>query len=175
MLLPLHVMLMELIIDPTCSVVLERQPAEHDVMEKPPRNPKESILSVSLLTKSVIQGMVIFAASFGAYWWFLEKKENSALARTMGLCVLILANLFLVQVNSAERQSVFTSARRFFKDKVIWVINLGTLACTALCLYTPLNAFLKLAPLDVPQILLAVGLSAVSVLWYEVVKFLKNR
>lgn len=55
------------VIDQTCSIVLERQPAETDIMERDPRNPKEKLLNAKILFKSVIQGLVIFAASFGTY------------------------------------------------------------------------------------------------------------
>lgn len=67
MLLPVHVVLLELVIDPTCSIVLERQPAERNIMERAPRNPNEKILNAKSLTKSLLQGIVVFAASFGTY------------------------------------------------------------------------------------------------------------
>ncbi len=67
MLLPLHVVLLEVLIDPTCSIVLERQPAEEDVMDRAPRDPKEKLLTGRMLGKSVLQGIFVFAASFGAY------------------------------------------------------------------------------------------------------------
>lgn len=68
--LPVHVVLLELVIDPTCSVVLERQPAEPGIMERPPRNPQEKLLTAATLSKSVLQGLAIFAASFADYTVF---------------------------------------------------------------------------------------------------------
>ena len=58
---------MELLIDPTCSIVLERQPAETDIMDRRPRDPAAKLLTAGILVKSVLQGLSIFAASFGAY------------------------------------------------------------------------------------------------------------
>ena len=55
MLLPTTVVLLELVIDPTCSIVLERQPAESNVMQRKPRNPKEKVLSANVLIKSTAQ------------------------------------------------------------------------------------------------------------------------
>ena len=49
LLLPLHVVLLEVLIDPTCSIVLERQPAENDIMERRPRNADEKLLTAGLL------------------------------------------------------------------------------------------------------------------------------
>lgn len=171
LLLPLHVVLLELIIDPTCSVVLERQPAEHNIMERKPRNPNEKILTPGMLFKSIMQGLVIFAASFGTYFTLLQQNpSNPALARTMGLSIIMLANLFLVQVNSSNFDFAVQSMTRLVKDKVMWAVNLGTIAGLLIILYTPLHNFLKLAPLSVDQFFLAVGIAAASVLWYEAVK-----
>lgn len=175
LLLPLHVVLLELIIDPTCSIVLERQPAEKNIMDRPPRRHTEKLLTKRMLFKSVAQGIVILAASFGAYYLMLHQMpDNAALARSMGLVIIMLANLFLVFVNSSETESLRQSARRLAKDKVIWAAILGITAMAVIILYTPLNVFLKLAPLNALQFLLAVGLAAVSVVWYEIVKAVKR-
>ncbi len=176
LLLPLHVVLLELIIDPTCSIVLERQPAELDIMERPPRNPREKMLTGKLLIKSVLQGLVIFAASFGVYFSTLAgNAANAPAARTMGLAVIMLANLFLVQVNSSDRLLAYHSFRRLLKDKVMWTVNVGTVLGLLLILYTPLSGFLKLAPLSLGQLGLTLLIAAISVLWYEPVKLLCRR
>lgn len=175
LLLPLHVVLLELIIDPTCSVILERQPAETTIMTRPPRDPKAKLLNAKTLLKSVLQGLVIFAASFGTYFiTFGGNPSNAPAARAMGLGIIMLSNLFLVQVNSSDCDSVFTSMQRLAKDKVMWAVTLSTLLMFGLILYTPLSVFLKLAPLSAGQCLLVLGVSAVSVLWYEIVKAIKR-
>jgi len=176
LLLPLHVVLLEILIDPTCSIVLERQPAEEDIMERPPRNPKETLLSGGLLARSVAQGLAVFAASFGAYYTTLMAQPGAApAARAMGLTIIMVANLFLVQVNSSDREFAIHSAKRLCHDKVMWAINLGTLALIGVILYSPLSGFLKLAPLSPGQLAAAVGLAAVSVLWVEILKAVQNR
>jgi len=175
LLLPVHVVLLELIIDPTCSIVLERQPAEHNIMERKPRNLQEKLLTAGTLMKSIIQGLFIFIASFGVYYMYLQQHpENAALARTMGLSVIMFANLFLVQVNSSNYDSALQSMMRLARDKVMWGVSLGTFAGFLLIIYTPLSGVLKLAPLSVYQFLLAIGVAAVSVLWYEFVKLVKK-
>ena len=179
LLLPLHVVLLELIIDPTCSIVLERQPAERNIMERRPRNPDEKILTAGILFKSILQGLSVFAASFGTYFLFLQQNPgNAPLARTMGLAIIMFANLFLVQVNSSDYDFAFQSVARLAHDKVMWAISLGTVAGLLVILYTPLCGFLKLAPLSADRFFLAAGIGAAAVLWYEAVKlvrFLRNR
>jgi Ca2+-transporting ATPase len=175
LLLPLHVVLLEILIDPTCSIVLERQPAEADIMDRRPRDPKEQLVTWKLLGKSILQGIVVFAASFGAYFVTLANDTaNAPVARAMGLSVIMLANLFLVQVNSSDRDSALHMILYFAKDKIMWAINLGTLALIAVILYTPLSGYLKLAALSGRQMLIALGLAAGSVLWYELVKLVRK-
>jgi len=175
MLLPLHIVLLELFIDPTCSVVLERQPAEINVMECRPRDPKGKLLDVKILVKNVLQGLAIFGASFWVYYFMLMRGVgDAAVARSMGFAVIIVANLFLVLVNSSDVDSVVVSIKRLFRDRVVWVVNVFTLVCLFIFLYTPVNSLLKFAPLSLVQFLLVLGLGAGSVLWYEVVKLVKR-
>jgi Ca2+-transporting ATPase len=145
MLLPFHVVLLELIIDPTCSIVLERQPAEKDIMERKPRNKDDKILSLKILIKSIVQGLVIFAAAFGTYYISLQNSGNAPAARAMGIAVIMLSNLLLVQVNSSDSDFVIHSFLRLIKDKVMWAVTAGTFAGLIILLYTPVGEFLKLA------------------------------
>lgn len=177
-LLPVHVVLLELIIDPTCSIVLERQPAESDVMDRKPRKPGEKLLSGKVLIKSVIQGIVIFIASFGTYYYFLgNNEENAPLARAMGILVIMFANLFLVQVNSSEKDSFIKSVSRLIKDRVMWIANLISITYIIVIIYSPIHQFLKLGTLSLFNFFSAMGIGALSVLWYEVVKVIirKNK
>jgi len=64
--------------------------------------------------------------------------------------------------------------KRLAKDKVMWAVSLGTLAGLFIILYTPLNAFLKFAPLTISQFLIVFAIAGVSVLWYELVKLIKK-
>ncbi|MBU3098271.1 MULTISPECIES: cation-translocating P-type ATPase [Clostridium] len=174
LLLPIHVVLLELVIDPTCSIVLERQPAEEDIMNRSPRNPKEKLLTAKILSKSIIQGLVIFGASFGTYFEFLNSSpDNAPIARAMGLTIILLANILLVQVNSSNSEFAIKSFIKLRKDKVMWGISLGTIGGLLVILYTPLCDFLKLAPLSLSQFMIAVAIAVVSVIWYEFVKLVK--
>jgi len=175
LLLPLHVVLLELVIDPTCSVVLERQPAEANVMERPPRSPEEKILNVRTLGKSLMQGLVIFVASFGIYYLELMKNpQGAALARSMGLAVILLSNILLVQVNSSEWDYAVVSLKRLASDKIMWLVGVGSILMLFVILYSPLNHVLKLAALPAADLLLAAVVAFAAVGWYEVVKLVKH-
>ncbi|SDO70619.1 cation-translocating P-type ATPase [Clostridium gasigenes] len=175
LLLPVHVVLLELVIDPTCSIILERQLAEKDIMNRKPRNPKESILTAKTLTKSLIQGLVLFAASFGTYYLYLKNNPDSAsVARTMGLAIIMISNVLLVQVNSSNTEYAYKTFKNMIKDKVMWAANTATIAGLLVIVYTPLSKFLYLSPLSIKQLLTVIGTSIVAVMWYEIVKLVKN-
>ena len=176
MLLPIHVVLLELIIDPTCSIVLERQPAEDYIMERKPRDPNEKILTVNLLVKSIIQGFVLFIASFGVYYIYLIKNQASVeVARSMAISIIMISNLLLVQVNNSNKEYAYKSFIKLRKDKVMWSIIVATIVLIVVILYTPISSILKLAPLTIVDMLLVLLISVCSIMWYEIVKFFKNR
>ncbi|PRR83865.1 HAD-IC family P-type ATPase [Clostridium vincentii] len=174
-LLPVHVVLLELIIDPTCSIVLERQPAEHDIMNRKPRDAKENILTSHILMKSIIQGLVIFVASFGAYYLCLQNTvDQGKTARTMGLAIIMISNIILVHVNSSETELAYNSFKNTIKDPVMWAITGGTIIGLFIIIYTPISGFLNLASLNVKQLLIVSGIAIISVMWYEFVKIIKS-
>lgn len=174
MLLPLHIVLLELVIDPTCSIVLERQPAEKDIMKRKPRNSKEKIIPFSSLMKSIIQGLAIFAFSFGTYYFIYNTTENISLARTMGLVILLFSNLLLVQVNASNSEYTYYSFMKFMKDKVFMIVNLMIVGGIFIIIYSPVANFLKLTSLSFMQMIYTIALSILSVLWYDFIKLYKK-
>lgn len=173
MLLPLHVVLLELIIDPTCSIVLEREPAECNIMNRGPRNVNTNIVDANILLKSIIQGLVIFASSFGIYYCLM--KYDVLLARTCGLLIIMFSNIFLVQVNSSESDYVINTIKKLINDKLLVIINslifIGILVIT----YSPINNYLKLKALSLSEFSMVILVSFTSVFWYEIVKFINKR
>ena len=144
-------------------------------MDRKPRNPKEKLLNAGIFTKSIIQGLIIFIASFGTYFTMLGgNPDNAPLARAMGISIIMLSNLFLVMVNSSDQEFAFQSITRLVKDKVMWEVNIFTVLGLLIILYTPINHYLKFEPLSASQFFGAVGIAAVAVLWYEIVKLIKK-
>jgi Ca2+-transporting ATPase len=92
----------------------------------------------------------------------------------MGLSVIILANLFLVSVNSSNTEFVFQSLKRLAKDRVMWFSSLGTVVGLVIILYTPVAGILKLEALSITQFLTAAGIAAAAVFWYEIVKLINR-
>lgn len=174
MLLPLHVVLLELVIDPTCSIVLERQPHETNIMNIPPRDAKKPIVDKRILFKSILQGLIIFLSSFITYYLLLNNTGNQALARTMGLLIIVISNIFLVQEISSDYDYMITTFFKLIKDKVLIFITFAIIIIFMTIIYSPLNEIFKLQFLTFTQLLLVILISFISVIWYDFVKLIKR-
>jgi Ca2+-transporting ATPase len=179
LLMPIHVVLLELIIDPTCSIVFERQPAEKNIMDRPPRSILEPLMTRALVWKSILQGLVIFAAVFASYAALLHAPSGApghveAVARSVAFLVLVLSNLFIVFVNRSNDETILKS-HPAKGDRVAYYIGFLVVAVMAVALYLPAaNRIVLTAPLNWQELLLAVGLAAVATLWFEVIKVIRK-
>jgi len=170
LLLPIHVVLLELIIDPTCSIVFERQPAERDLMNRPPRLHGAPLVDSGLFWKSIFQGLVILAATLGSYYYLQETMGQPVeMARSFALVVLVFANLFLVFVNQSERSLTLVSFLRI--DRVVLLVNLAIFAVLALVIYTKTgNEIAKMRPLSGGDLGMAALTALAATVWWDLIK-----
>lgn len=175
LLLPIHVVLLELVIDPTCSIIFERMPAEPNIMSRPPRRRSESVLSRFILMKSIIQGLVIFAAGASAILFLRNTGVTPEEIRSFMLFYLVMANFFLVYVNASELESVFRIIFEW-RDKTVWCINGAVVALPLLLIFTPFgNMLARTEPFCIRHLMYAVGIALCAAGWYELVKLFRNR
>ncbi len=174
-LLPVNIVLLELIIDPTCSIVFERLPAEKDIMHRKPRLKNKPLITGSLIFKSILQGLMIFVAAFGSYTFFFKNGAGESEARTFTMLVLGLSNLLLVYVNQSDVEFAFRNMVNF-KDKVVITVNCIIIAVLIIITYVPaVNGIVQTAPLSVKNFLLAIAISFLATMWWEIVKLIKRR
>ncbi len=174
LLLPLHIVLLELVMNPTVSVTLERQPAERDIMNKAPRSKRQELLTWRILVKSILQGGMIFIASFFPYLGCLSKGYSPEIARTCGFVVLVCSSILLVYINCSETETILATVRRLKREKVIWGVNLIILIGLFAMIYTPLHENFGFVPLGWSDLLISITLSIAAVIWYDVVKVFRG-
>lgn len=168
-LLPVHVAFLHLIIDPACSIVLEAEPAEANVMQRPPRNPKEPLFGRKNLGLAILQGMGMLAIVLVVFLIALGRGQSELDARALTFTTLILANLGLIL---SERSSSRLNLQVLKSpNAALWWVIGGGLLFLGLVLYIPflrqLFSFSVLHPIDL-GICLAGG--AMSLLWFEGLK-----
>ncbi|WP_296871026.1 cation-translocating P-type ATPase [Tibeticola sp.] len=100
LLLPLHIVLLELLIDPACAVVFEAEPAAPDVMQRPPRDPSASPFGLDNIAGGLLQGAGIALVLLGghALLQFLTDWPEGEL-RLLVFIGLVMALFLLVLVN----------------------------------------------------------------------------
>ena len=167
---PVHVILLELVMGPTCSIVYENEPIEKNTMLRKPRVFTDTFFSWKELTTSVIQGLVITLGALSVYQFAVYSGFSEAITRTMVFTTLISANIFLTFVNRSFYYSVITTFK--YKNNLIPLIIGITIGITALLLFvSPFTKFFEFEFLSPKQIGLTVFIGFVSVIWYEAVKW----
>ena len=170
-LFPVQIVFMELIIDPSCTVVFEAEAAEKNVMMRPPRNPDEALFNRGTIGMSILQGIVVFLIVLGVYILTLDRGED--LARTISFTTLIIANLSLILTNRSWSNTILQTIRS--PNKALWWVLTGALIFLGLVIYfPPLQQLFRFCPLNPGDILVCTVAGTLSVLWFEVLKWLKG-
>jgi P-type Ca2+ transporter type 2C len=168
-LLPIHVAFLHLIIDPACSIVLEAEPAETTVMQRPPRNPKEPLFGRRTVGLALLQGMGILTIVLTIFVIALARGQGELDARALTFTTLILANLGLI-LSEGSTSRLNLKILRSPNPALWWVLG-GGLFFLAIVLYVPivrqLFGFSFLHPIDLVICLLG---GAIALVWFELLK-----
>lgn len=166
---PVHIVFLELVVDPVCSVLFENEPAEKNIMERQPRDPKKSIFNREMLGKSIMQGvmmMIIFVAVFRAT---LLLGFTAEIARTITFTTLVFSNIALIFSSRSKYEGLVTTIDR--KNKALWFIITGTLLFLTVTIYIPgLREIFRFAALNFYQIMVALICSILTIVWSEISK-----
>ncbi|WP_418263587.1 cation-translocating P-type ATPase [Flavobacterium faecale] len=170
---PVHVIFLEMIMGPMCSIVYENEPAEKNSMIQPPRQLGKTFLSIKEMGLSIIQGLVITIGVLFVYQLSVQNGGTENLTRTMVFTTLVFSNVILSLVNRSFYYSVIASLKN--KNNMMVFMNSLTLLLLGLIVYTPSIAnFFKVVPLNWNQILICCLISSSSVLWIEIYKGIKR-
>jgi Ca2+-transporting ATPase len=171
---PVHVIFLELIMGPTCSIIYENEPIEKNLMQQAPRPFTTSFLKWKELNISIFQGLAITAANLAMYQYAVYYGHNENTTRTMVFITLISANIFLTLVNRSFYYSVITTLK--YKNNLLAGILLLTLLLMAIILFVPfINHFFKFEIPDVRETIISVSAGFVSVIWIELYKYFKRK
>ena len=170
---PIHIIFLELVMGPTCSIVYENEPIEKNTMMQKPRPFTDTFFNWKELSTSIIQGLVITIGTLFCYQYAIYQGFNESIIRTMVFVVLVTANIFLTLVNRSFYYSIFTTL--YYKNNLVPIIIGITIAITGLILYIkPLTVFFAFEHLNINQLSIAIGIGFISVVWYELVKLYKR-
>lgn len=107
LLMPLHIVLMELIIDPICSVAFEHEQEEQNIMSRKPRHPQEKFFGGNKILASVLQGLLLLGMTISIYLLSIHEGHTDEEVRAIAFSSLIIGNVFLILTNLSKTRSVF--------------------------------------------------------------------
>ena len=154
---PVHVVFLEFVIDPACSVVFEAEPAERGAMHRPPRPATARLFDGTMLARSFAQGLVVLASVFALYAWAMGAGVAEDAARAMAFAAMVFGNLGLILANRTRGSLV--DELRDVSNPTLWALLGGAFAGLLAVIYVePLREVFRFAPLSPAEL----GASAVA-------------
>jgi P-type Ca2+ transporter type 2C len=173
-LLPLHIVLLELIIDPACSVAFEAEPEEPDVMERPPRDPGRRLFNRENILSGLRGGAVILLTVLAVLWWTVVNRYGEQDVRAITFTTLVLGNVALIFVSVSRNRpvwSVFGSSNR-----TLWWLTGAAVGLLLLALYVPpLRELFRFSVMHPHDLAISIAMALSGVLVLEAIKFAKRR
>jgi Ca2+-transporting ATPase len=168
LLYPMHIAFLELIIDPACSLAFENEPAQTDVMQRPPRDTHAALFSGRTMGLALLQGLGVLALVLVAFVW-AQDTLSTAQSRAFAFTVLVVSNLALILCSRSLSQPVWTLLRT--PNRMLWRVVSLTLLLLLTALHLPWALeVLRFAPLQAADLARAGLLGLLSVLWFETIK-----
>ncbi|KAA3637930.1 MAG: cation-translocating P-type ATPase, partial [Bacteroidetes bacterium] len=171
---PVHVILFELIMGPTCSIIYENEPMEANTMINRPRQFTTTFFNWRELTTSIIQGVMITMGTLFAYQYAVQNGADELQTRAMVFSTMISANIFLTLVNRSFYYSILTTLR-YRNNLVLLIIGVTIIISAALLYIKPLTDFFEMESLNAGQLLICIASGFVFTTWFELVKWWKRR
>jgi len=171
---PVHVIFLELLMGPTCSIIYENEPMEPGTMQRPPVRTGRVFLSFRHLALSIFQGLAITAGCLGIGYYYMQAGHDETTVRTVIFITLLFSNIFLTLVNRSFYYSVFRTL--LYKNSLVPLILFITLLFILAFLYMPfMQQWFRLHTLSLNSVGQCIAVALVSVLWIELWKWGKRK
>lgn len=171
---PVHVIFLELLMGPTCSIIYENEPMEPGIMNRPPVKRGKAFLSLSHLFTSILQGLGITIGCLGLGYYFIQGGADDTSVRTVIFIALLFSNIFLTLANRSFEHSVFKTLT--YKNNLVPLIIGITLVIITAMLYLPfMQNLFRLEHLALKSVALCIAVAFVSTFWIEIWKVVKKK
>ena len=172
-LLPVHIVFLEFIIDPACTTVFEAESEEADIMERKPRRINSRLFDTKAAIISAIQGIVALVLIIIVYLYANSMSLGMDTSRTMAFATIVLTNLALIITNRSWTLSIIGIFRK--PNKAFWQIMALALIALIIVIYVPpLSDLFRFAPLAPLDLLICFVAGFGSIIWFEVYKIVKQ-
>ena len=135
LLMPLHIVFIELIIDPACSMAFEAEPAEPGIMQRKPRAKDARLFDRSTVFIGLLQGVGLLLAVLLTFVFSMRSGHTAEDARTIAFTTLVVGNVVLIWANRSARKTVLESREN--RNPALWLVTFGSTATLFVVLYVP--------------------------------------
>ncbi|MES2585647.1 MAG: cation-translocating P-type ATPase [Pseudomonadota bacterium] len=166
---PIHIVFLQMIIDPACAIIFEMEASESDVMLRAPRNINQKLFSLQNISMAFLQGAGLTAIVVGLYFWLLNMNYSHAMATTLSFGSLVIGNISLIVVSRSKKDHLFKILQKNNPSQK-WILGIGVISFGFL---VTIPFFRDRFQFTVPTLegaltILASGL--IGLTWYELVK-----
>jgi len=166
---PIHIIFMELIMGPTCSIFFEKEPVEGNIMQQTPRERNGGIFTREELLISVVQGIVIAAGAMILYYHSMNSGTSLEQTRTIVFTTLILSNVFLTFTNRSFTKTIYYTSR--YKNNLApAILIISTFFLAAMHFIPVVRNLFQLTNITQGQFWLCFGVAFTGVMWFEMYK-----
>jgi len=170
LLMPVHILFLQMIIDPACSIVFEAEPIEADAMVSKPRRPDTQLFDREILVRGLLQGAGLWAMLVGFHVLVRWTGYSEEMARTTTFLSLVLANLGLIYVNRQWTQPTWRRAVNSNRT-FAWIgMSASLLLLLVLGVPTVRDLFAFALP-DTALLMQCLLVALLGLIWFECVKW----
>ncbi len=171
-LLPLHIVFLELIIDPACSVVFETEGEEANIMTRKPRSMDKKLFNREAVVVAFLQGFVVLLIVALIFVTSINQGLGEQTARTMAFATIVTANLALILANRSWAHTIIGTLRK--PNKAFWwILAIATVALIVVIYVPQLSGLFNFSPLNPMNLLISIGAGISSIIWFEIYKATK--
>jgi len=171
---PAHIVFLELVIDPACSLVFEAESEEPGIMHRPPRPARSRLFTPRLIGLSIFQGLFSMVAALAIFKVSLMRSDTVETARTLSFGTLIISNICLILTNRSWHKSILETFRN--TNRALFFVISGAVVALVLTIYVPfLRKLFHFSWMHNDDILIFVAAGFLSVAWFELIKFFARR
>lgn len=171
---PIHVIFLELVMGPTCSIAFENEPAEEGQMQLMPRKPRDTFFSGKELGRSILQGLAISVLILFLYRTDMQAGLSPEVIRTRAFSVLVFSNVLLTLANRSFLLSFFRTL--FIPNRILWLMLAFTIGLLFLSVYQPaIRDLFGFVRLEWQEMLFCFMVALPAVLWVEGLKWYRRK
>ena len=171
---PIHIVFLQMVIDPACAIVFEMEAPESNVMLKPPRSINQKLFSIKNISMALLQGAGLTFIVIGIYLTLLHMNYSHAVSTTLSFGCLVLGNISLIIVSRSKNDHIFKILQKTNPSQK-WIIGIGIISFGFLVTIPFLRERFQFAEPSLEGALVIFASGFVGLVWYELVKLTYRR